>query len=321
MRTNPFLFSGRIIIPYQFPNGRDGYVDYSLRTNTVAILTSKGEYIQDCPIRMDYVGLNDGSGTSLDYPKTELELGGDVLLLRMTRTSKPIVLGMMSKKGGIFGLSEEHQVLITRSNEVVDDSMDGERSAFTIEGKGLSGIINLLVRSEKQDGGKISIAAHNTSDEGEVNLSADVLRFISNQDRIEEVGNDYMLRVFNDYMVAVDGDYSTDIEGDYSNLVTGDWTTTVDGDAELEANEIKLGNGAQQWALKGEDTTDLIEDFIGLTDDIATALSSVVIVAPTGGGTCVVSPAFIAQMQLVSGQLQALSGQLQALLSQKVKIE
>lgn len=294
-----YLIYGRIIVPSDFPGGRAGYVNNCIQNNVVSVLTDNGEYYPNCPVLYPRISDGDGIRYALEYPVDGEILGGIVVMGKLKGSSKPIVLGMIGRRNSPNILSEEGQTLIDGAwtNE------NGETSSYGIDARSNSGSIRIFTTGEKSGDGKLSFTATNANGDAEISLTADILKWTSLADSEFEFGGDHIVNGYGDQGVYFRG------AGDY----------LFDDDFQLDATEIRLGANSQQWALKGEDTISLIEDFIGVTNDMATTLSTATMITPSGTGTF--DPGVTAQLQAQSAQLQALSAQLQSLLSQKVKIQ
>jgi len=165
---------GNVVIPTDVE--RERYVSYAIRTNTVCVITADGDFMKNCPVVMNFCGYNDGWFNTMEYPNNSFELGTQVVLLNLTEHDIPVVVGCLNPRQSTTTLNEEFQFNISRKYEL--DKVSG---SVTIEGKGLSGVLNLLVKSSEESGGKINICSKNEHESGEIILRTNNFKIYGNK--------------------------------------------------------------------------------------------------------------------------------------------
>jgi len=179
---------GHVVIPSDV--NRDDYIKYALRTQKVCVITDNGEFIKDAPVATSFCGINDGWIQALEFPPDSKTLGSQVVCLNMLKHDIPIVIGCLPKLNGYTQLEEEEQFRFTRIHEEIDtDGNSTGGSVIAIEGKGLKGLLNILVNSTDSDGGKLSITANNKGEKGEIRLSTNYFKIYATK-QIELVANE-----------------------------------------------------------------------------------------------------------------------------------
>lgn len=167
MRSSVII--GNVVIPNDVD--RDAYVKYSLRTQTVCVLTQRGDFMKNCPVASNFLGVDQGWLNAMEYPENEFELGTQVVCLNLKGHNIPVVVGCLRKRNATLQLDEEHQFKLYRKFSSGDDNHQ-----CYIEGRGLKGILNLVVDSSDDTGGKINIESTNKGEKGEINLNTDFLK-------------------------------------------------------------------------------------------------------------------------------------------------
>jgi len=164
------VFVGNVVIPSDVD--RAEYISVALRTNTVCVQTTFGEFIKNVPVVQSFMGINDGFIHALEFPKTPKELGSQVVCLSIRNSRIPLVIGCLAKRNTSIDLQEEGQLKLYRVSSTGN---------YIIEGSAINGILDLMVNSDLEDGGKIRINASNKYKTGEIKLVADKMHLEGKQ--------------------------------------------------------------------------------------------------------------------------------------------
>ena len=170
---------GNVVIPSDVD--RDAYVGYAIKTNTICVITDDGDFLKNCPVALNFCGHNDGWFTTMEYPPNEYTLGTQVVMLSLVNQDTPLVVGcLLSRESGTI-LNEEYQFNLSRKYKADGDDGSITTGSVQIDGRGLKGVLNLLVSSSSADGGKINLSARNTDESGEIKLQTNNLRLYGNK--------------------------------------------------------------------------------------------------------------------------------------------
>lgn len=171
---------GNVVLPSDVE--RNTYVPYALKTNTVCVVTDDGDFIKNAPVVLNFCGHNDGWFTSMEFPPNDTTLGTQVVLLSIRHHDTPMVIGCLQPRQTVTAINEEYQFSISRKYQEIDDNENviNESSAI-IEGKGLKGILNILVNNKDGSGGKINITSKNGQESGEICLRTNNLKIYGNK--------------------------------------------------------------------------------------------------------------------------------------------
>lgn len=137
---------------------RDEYVRFAVASNTVCLLSTKGDYIRNVAVASPYSGNRDGIMSTMEFPPNSNQMGSMVVYVTLPDTSMPVVVGAIQQKGQAGVLTEEEQTVVTR----VSYKEDGSKVYFRIDGKGKSGDLRMSASN------KVSLLSEN---EFEVNTS------------------------------------------------------------------------------------------------------------------------------------------------------
>lgn len=309
----------RVVIPQN--QDRDDYVKFALRSNTVCVMNDKGQFQKNCPVVIGMCGISGGIMKSIEFPETDTQLGSIVACLNVDLHDVPIVIGVLRRNDANLQLDEEYQFLVT-------DTTD--EGSYMIEGRGLSGLINLFANGSTESGGKINISAHNTSTKGEINLSTDYY-FVKAKKKIGFVANEeFELLVRN---LATQDNFSklglvlgTGLiyEDEFENkiyfrddqLIFENKTGTVFNVSEGVVN-LADENGNESAAL-GDTLKGKIDELIGIVDGILDAILLITVTTPAG--VSIAPPLNSTSFISSKTQLATLKAQMNEILSSKVKL-
>lgn len=282
---------GRVVIPSEQGLDRNDYVRFALETNTVCVLMASGDFIKDCPVVTSLIGTNEGIVSSADFPEKAGMLGSHVVMINIPKHNTMLVIGMIAPRGTVFGATHEKQMLFKRATD---------ENIVSIDGRAIEGVLKFSSTSKNQDGGKMFFDATNLQKKGLLKTDTNFREEYTSEDKTVTVDNNYIRKVFGDITSTTDGNEVRKVTKDYSleaNKIV------------QEATEIKLGQGATEWAAKGDTVESLlntiIQQLIVVAGDLATVAAAVPTTAPN-------VPAAIAQLQALQTSL---------LKSQKTKIE
>lgn len=133
---------GYIYLPNDIDD-REKFISNCHNTGTVSFVTSEGQ-------RYDNVQVSKTIFQDIDFPLNIGDLGSLIFWIKVEKHNKPIILGVLLKRGEIIGF-QQYQFLVNKQTNsgVIRISGDGRKGNLFIKLDGTDGILNLSTKKLK----------------------------------------------------------------------------------------------------------------------------------------------------------------------------
>jgi len=236
---------------------REEYIKYSLRTQTINVITYDEDIYEECSILGNFTSNIDGEYGGISFPDKVGEYGSPVILLFSEGASNPVILGYVAGlENSVITKENQKKRIFSRNDETiieVDDVSNQAEKTITIISKKGKAKLNINVISDNKE------SEINLKTDNEINLFAKKLnkiisesvnlkvRNLVKQNEFLEVG--YTLKEglkikdeFGNIVIINANGIEVNTTTKIKMIIDGSADITASGAMTVDASKIDIGN-------------------------------------------------------------------------------